>query len=346
MMVRSVIALFDELQDARLAVQSLIEAGFPREQTSFVARDVREKKVLKKARAANSPERAVRGAIGGLADLLAGARSLDLGGIGPVVVAGPLAALLQTDTESASLARALQEMGIPEDQAEACAEGVRRDGVLVSVKTGSERASEATEILERYGPANLAERVEEYRREGWRGFDPQAAPYTVDDWGAEIGFLSTISMVDEQGNQRMRNLVRFGAGAQERPPDEQTEPRNGKGHAQPSRTRTLAEVHEVERLGPRPGAAEDRFHDLEEVFEKHYQQALADEGPYERFRPAYRFGYALAEDYRFADYDWLALVDEARRRWEDTNPDSWEEFADAIHSAWIETRIHQLQRIR
>jgi len=67
-------------------------------------------------------------------------------------------------------------MGVPEEHAEYYGEGIRRGGVLVTVATSDERAEEAASILSRHHPIDLSRRAEEWRKEGWNRFDPNAEP--------------------------------------------------------------------------------------------------------------------------------------------------------------------------
>ncbi|MHB1293948.1 MAG: hypothetical protein ACYC4R_03025 [Anaerolineae bacterium] len=348
-MLPSVVALFDELQDARLAVRALAQAGFPADVTSFIAHDVRDKRALDAVRSsAQAPDSAVRGALGSLSDLLAGARSFDLPGVGAVVAAGPLAALLQDGDTAPDLEMALVRMGIAEEQANAYAESVRRDGVLVAVSVTPERVAEVVRILKQFAPVDITERAEEYHREGWSRFDPDATPYAEEDWITEVDVTGIASALEaeEEGAFSMYDRLTFGVSEEER------RATRGLGTAQGGESRegpmppSPAEAHEVERIGPSPGTAEDRFDALESDFQRHHQELLAGKGPYSLFRPAYRFGYSLAEDFRFPGSQWPEVADEARRRWEEANPGTWDSFEQAIRSAWIETKSRMVQCAR
>jgi uncharacterized protein (TIGR02271 family) len=77
----------------------------------------------------------------------------------------------------------------------------------------------------------------------------------------------------------------------------------------------------------------------EPEFRQHYATALAGRGyPYEHWAPAYRYGYELARDPRYADCDWPALEAEARRDWERHQAGTWEEFKGVIRYAWEQGR--------
>ena len=74
-------------------------------------------------------------------------------------------------------------------------------------------------------------------------------------------------------------------------------------------------------------------------FHTHYQTTYAKTGqPYEYYDPAYRYGYNLASNPRYYDYDWNRLESEARTNWEAKNPNSWERFKDAIRHGWEQVK--------
>jgi uncharacterized protein (TIGR02271 family) len=96
---------------------------------------------------------------------------------------------------------------------------------------------------------------------------------------------------------------------------------------------------EVEELGA--GRARDvrGFDAYEADFRGHYTASLAGRGhPYERWAPAYRYGYELAGDRRYAGRDWAALEADARRDWETRHQGTWDEFKDTIRHAWERVR--------
>jgi hypothetical protein len=66
---------------------------------------------------------------------------------------------------------ALVGMGIPEEHAHVYAEGLKRGGVLVSVKTADEQqANRAVQVLRQYNAVDIDKRREEYRASGWTGY--------------------------------------------------------------------------------------------------------------------------------------------------------------------------------
>ena len=118
--------------------------------------------------------------VGGGAGLLAGLGLLAIPGLGPVVAAGWLAATAVGAAAGAAtggLVGALVGAGVSHGEAEVYSESVRRGGTLVSVRVPDEDASRIQAILDRFKPIDATVRGAEYRKAGWKTFDPKAAPY-------------------------------------------------------------------------------------------------------------------------------------------------------------------------
>lgn len=298
-MAKTVAALYDDFSSANRAVRELLDNGFLSEDISLIANDQTgqysrdlgtgtDKSAASEGMAAGAGVGAV---IGGLGGLLVGLGALVIPGIGPVIAAGPLAAGLSAlagagvgavaGGVAGGLLGALVEMGIPEESAGYYAEGVRRGGTLVTVRTSDERANQAVEILNRYNPTDINRRVSEWRQSGWTRFDPDAGPYTMTTESADY-------------------------------------PRD----TYASQTRQYSDF---DSYSPR--------------FRNHYDNYyVGSEYTFDQYLPAYRYGYDLATDTRYRDYDWNALEPEARRNWDERNPGTWERFKDAVQAAWREIK--------
>ena len=62
-------------------------------------------------------------------------------------------------------------------------------------------------------------------------------------------------------------------------------------------------------------------------FRTYYTQHLAGGGlAYERYSPAFRYGYSLASNEPFRSQSWATIEPDARRLWEEKNPGSWERY--------------------
>jgi uncharacterized protein (TIGR02271 family) len=74
-------------------------------------------------------------------------------------------------------------------------------------------------------------------------------------------------------------------------------------------------------------------------FRGDYTQRLASGGlAYERYSPAFRYGYSLASNEPFRSQSWSTIESDARRLWEEKNPGTWEQVKDAIRFSWEKVR--------
>lgn len=120
--------------------------------------------------------------IGGGAGLLAGLGMLAIPGVGPIVAAGWLIATLAgagVGAATGGLLGSLVGAGVPEEHAHVYAEGVRRGGTLVTVRTEDNQRNLVEQILNRYSPVDPDARAAEYRAGGWSRFDESAPAYTA-----------------------------------------------------------------------------------------------------------------------------------------------------------------------
>jgi uncharacterized membrane protein len=189
-----VVALYDNLEDAKDAVEELHARGFLRDNISLIANDVggkyarrlgKERDLDEKSAVDTTAEGAGLGAItGGLAGLLLGLSALAVPGIGPVLAAGPLVAGLVgagIGAATGGLLGALVEAGVPEEEAHYYAEGIRRGGTLVAVNTTQDNTNEAVDILDSYDPVDIERRAGVWRDTEWTGFDSSAADINAEE---------------------------------------------------------------------------------------------------------------------------------------------------------------------
>jgi uncharacterized protein (TIGR02271 family) len=195
-MAKTIIGLFDTAESAERAVRDLLSRGFSRDDVSVVSKAVAggdRSETAAEGDNEESAERAGAGAVGGTMlggglGLLVGLGMLAIPGIGPVVAAGTLAAVLGSTALGAGIGAAaggligvLVGSGVPEEEAQVYAEGVRRGGTLVTITSSDEMADEAVAALEASDPVNLEQRKTSLRQSGWERFDPQGAPYPGED---------------------------------------------------------------------------------------------------------------------------------------------------------------------
>jgi hypothetical protein len=166
-MTRTVIGLIDNRDEAQKVIDELLGSGFERKDIGVVSGAL-----LREAQAAIAD--ASRGmTLGGFAGLLVAATTLLVPGIGAVVAAGPGLTLLAGTTIGAlagGLISALRSRGVPEQDAELYAEGVRRGATLLTVNAkNDELAARAREIMKQHGAVDVGQRAAEWKRSGWKG---------------------------------------------------------------------------------------------------------------------------------------------------------------------------------
>ena len=219
---------------------------------------------------------------------------------------------------------ALVGAGVPEEDANFYAEGVRRGGTLVMVKTSDDMANTAYSVMQRYGAVDVDQRGGEWRQSGWSRFDTNAGGATdIDDkWresskvgtggGTVAGAATGAAMGSVAGP--VGTVVGGVAGAAA-----------GAG---------------IGAAGDVAGeSAEDYFNSHDSDFRSHYQSYGTNSGySYEQYQPVYRYGYGLATDPQYGSWDWDRLEPEARRRWEERNPGTWDRFKDSVRYAWDRAR--------
>jgi ferritin-like metal-binding protein YciE len=85
--------------------------------------------------------------------------------------------------------------------------------------------------------------------------------------------------------------------------------------------------------------AYDDYDRYDADFRRNYETTFNKRGfTYEQYSPAYRYGYDLGTDKRYASADWTTVESEARRRWESSNQGTWEDFKDAVRYSWDKVR--------
>jgi uncharacterized protein (TIGR02271 family) len=190
--MRTVVGLFDQFDNAQRAVQGLKDAGFRNNDINLIASDQKDEYARqlggRKAGTQEGNEAAEGAAVGagtgamlgGLGGFLLGIGALFIPGIGPVIAAGPIVATLigaGVGAATGGIVGALVGLGIPEDEANAYAEGVRRGGTLVTVRTEDNMAEKAVRIMNQYNPADIERRAATWRtNESWNVFDENAEP--------------------------------------------------------------------------------------------------------------------------------------------------------------------------
>jgi len=395
-MAKTVVGLFESHSAAQSAVQELANSGFNRNEISLLANDARGEYASNREVGGTSSagEGAAAGAVGGgvlggVLGLLVGVGALAIPGIGPVLAAGPLAAALGTAGASTlvgagigaatgGVVGALVGAGIPEEDANFYAEGVRRGGTLLMVKASDDMAQRAYDLMRSNGAVDIDQRSGDWRKSGWDRFDPNAEPYTTtgdNAWersskvgttagavagaatGAAVGSAAGPIGTAVGGAAGAVAGGGIGAGADvagekyeegktmgDRPSNYSTTA-TGSTYTDSTTSSVEARQGQVD-YGTASGATgtareslDDDFRRYDNDFRTHYQTYGMDSGyTYEQYTPIYRYGYNLASDPAYRDRDWDAIEPEARRRWEERNPNTWERFKDSVRYAWDKVR--------
>jgi uncharacterized protein (TIGR02271 family) len=99
---------------------------------------------------------------------------------------------------------------------------------------------------------------------------------------------------------------------------------------------------DVEQLGGNGRATNGKsmgFDTYMSDFRNHYQTTYSSAGgKYDRYQPAYQYGYNLANDDRYRNRNWNDIEAEVRTSWDKQNQNTWEDFKDAVHYSWDKVR--------
>lgn len=438
-MATNVVGLFESWNEAQNVVRDLVNSGISRDDISIVANDAAGAYSEREVGGTQAAEGATSGAVGGgmvggVLGLLVGLGALAIPGIGPVIAAGPLAAALGSAGAGAlvgagagaatgGLLGGLVGLGIPDEDAEVYAEGIRRGGALVAVNTSDDRVDSVAMIMQQHNVIDIDERASQWRSSGWTGFDANAQPYTsheIDTFrtstagtttGGRMDASATVDaparrdldrgeevlpVVEEElqigKRQVQRGGVRVHTKTEERPVEEQVNLREERVHVErrpvdrevtnadmnafkeasfevtetaeepvvakrarvieevvvrkdvEERTETVRDtvrrqdVHVHETGGEAVTTGASGFDTFDRDYRTHFSSLGTSGYTYDQYQPVYRYGYDLANDRRYAGREWADVEADARRSWEERNPNSWEDFKDSVRYAWDRAR--------
>ncbi len=89
----------------------------------------------------------------------------------------------------------------------------------------------------------------------------------------------------------------------------------------------------------RTGGTVNNFDTYASDFRTDYNTNFTNSGyTYNQYAPVYRYGYDLGTDSRYNTGDWSSVEAQARSNWEARNPNTWDQFKNAIHYAWDKAR--------
>lgn len=322
----TIIGLFDDMNDAQNAYDALLDDGLLPHDLSVVAHAD-----IPVAKGTHMPEFPRAPASAEADEAVGAAHPYHLRGIGKAFVAGPLAARL-SDGARDSLLRALMDLDLHEDQAGLYSEAVRRGGALLIVHDAAV-AERAAGIFAQHNVVDTGERVQFWRRMGWNGFDENRSP------------LAAAELRQEREWARRRLEQRPGEGF----------PADGAGGGvwsgkaphtddekrieEHARAEWLEAAH-ADLIGPEAGPP--HFGDrspYDDHFRHHHRMLYGNKaGVYEEYKPAYEYGALLGESDRYTDRDWSEVAIDAQRKWEETHPQTWERYRDAVRYGWGRAR--------
>lgn len=160
MATETVLALFDDVEQAWRAFLALEEAGFPRDQISVVMRDrsgevdETEAEALRRLGDTLVTQGVVAGALaGGTGGLLGSLAGVVVAGFGPLLVLGPIGALFGAGVGAA--AAGLAGVVGAGERARTLEERINLGDVLILLSTSGENAERAAEVLTKAGGRNI-----------------------------------------------------------------------------------------------------------------------------------------------------------------------------------------------
>jgi uncharacterized membrane protein len=193
-MTRTIVALYEDIQQAHTAVRDLTNAGINRENISLVSNDAEGTYSQQLDRSASdTAENVGKGAgagavLGGLGGLVVGLGALAIPGIGPIVAAGPLATTLAgagIGAAAGGLVGALVDLGIPEEQAQLYTEGIRRGGTLVTVLSEDSHVDRVIDILNHHNPIDIERHRSEWTEKEDYSYQNDPGTHVQDTTGTE-----------------------------------------------------------------------------------------------------------------------------------------------------------------
>jgi uncharacterized protein (TIGR02271 family) len=108
-------------------------------------------------------------------------------------------------------------------------------------------------------------------------------------------------------------------------------------HTETVRDKVRRTEVEVQPIGERTSAGRTLYDRHEEDFKQHWATAGAGR-PYDECRGAYEYGCELGADARHGGAEWETVEPEARRRWEERNPRTWDRFQGPVRYSWDRAR--------
>ncbi|WP_409294673.1 general stress protein [Peribacillus sp. SCS-26] len=141
-MIKKVIGVYDTQEEAKAAVDDLKKQGYSQNEISIVAKDIEglgaEANQVKAGDRDGVMAGAATGGAVGLAGLFLGLSYLAIPGIGPILAAGPIITILGgavagMSTGASGLTKALDAVGLNEEQVRQYVEDIKNGKIIVAV---------------------------------------------------------------------------------------------------------------------------------------------------------------------------------------------------------------------
>ena len=252
-------------------------------------------------------------------------------------------------------------------------EGVQRGGTVVAITTSDDRAERAREILERRGAAEVHE---EGARRGMTGASTAGARQSADTEQVlpvveeelkvgkrEVsrGGVRVVTRVSERPVEAEVRLREERVNVERRPVNRPVSDADTAAFTEDTiemtetseeavvakQARVVEEVVVSKEVNERTETVRDRVRRTDvqiergddEDFRRHWAATGAGSGlTYEQSSGAYGYGCELGRDERDRSRQWSDVEGEARTRWEERNPGTWDRFQEPVRYAWDKTR--------
>lgn len=291
----------------------------------------------------------------------------------------------------------LTRYGVDEDEAHFYAEAVRRGGSLVIARVHDTDSEKAVDIMARHNPVRYEDRAKAYQKEGFKGYDTTAKPFTREQRLAEQQRYAgeqqqRLKEIEENLKIGKREVVRGGVRVHKYVDTERIEEtlRLREEHVDVDRQKVdrIAKPGEVEaafkektiemveraeeavvekearvtgevRVGKNVEMREEtvggtvrrtrieveqldktELTAAEPEFREHYEQTFRKGGQaYDRYRPAYEYGYAAGTAYQDREFDEVErdLATDYNTRYKDDDS-TWDNVKDAVRHGYYQAK--------
>jgi uncharacterized protein (TIGR02271 family) len=254
-------------------------------------------------------------------------------------------------------------------------DGVQRGGTVVAVTTSDERAERARAILERRGAAEVHE--EGTRRDvtgasaagarARQSADTEQVVPVVEEQlkvgkrAVSRGGVRVVTRVSERPVETEVRLREERVNVERRPVDRPVSDADSAAFTEDTievtetaeeavvakQARVVEEVVVSKDVNERTETVRDRVRRTDvqieraddEDFRRHWAATGAGTGlTYEQCSGAYGYGCELGRDERDRSRQWTDVEGQARTRWEERNPGTWDRFKEPVQYAWDKTR--------